>query len=95
MFIFFLCIRRKKVIFHTFEAILVYLEQCFSTGGPQHRSLLMGHQAFLYLLKIKISDTNFINIIEANLFSHKKHLETTKLVFEKSDVLKLIFIVAD
>ncbi len=57
-------------------------EQCFSTGGPRPssgpRSSLSGPQVFFILLKIVISDTNFINITKSQPYQLQKHEEATK-----------------
>jgi len=50
------------------------LGKCFSTGGP--RSFRGGPpKAFLILLNIRISDTNFVKIIKSQPFSATKLIQ--------------------
>jgi len=43
-----------------------------------HTALLVGRQAFLILLKVRISDTNFIKNIKSLPYQLKKHPEAAK-----------------
>ncbi len=66
-----------------FKPKIKWFNQCFSTGGPRPSggswSFLAGRKAFHILLKIRLSDTNFMQMYKKSTLSATKATISNKI----------------